>query len=116
MTWLAHLIKFDGSLIIFRYPEVTRAFLTRAEAIGNEEERRDVRVSLYSSCGPGSRSFSNGVLNKEDDYVESEAVKATEIHANDLVLGPFYRWIAEVEQRERAMLRMHYEADMVSLE
>jgi hypothetical protein len=116
LTWLAHLIRFDGSLIVFLFPEVTRAFLLRAEAIGNEEGRRDVRASLYGSCGPGTRGFSDGVLNQEDDYVEAEAAKVAAAQANDPILGPFYRWIVEAEQRSRVMDRMRHDAAMASLE
>ena len=71
-----------------------------------------MRVELYSGCGPQGRSYSNGILDKELDYVEVTAAKAAEAHATDELLGPFYRWIVEVEQKERLVHKMQAEAAM----
>ncbi len=116
LLWLAKLLKFEGSLIIFRFPEVTRTFLRRALALGGNQFLQQLRIALYSACGPQSRSYSNGILDKELDYVEAEAAKAAEAHATDEVLGPFYRWIVEVEQKERLMHKMQADAAMGSLD
>jgi hypothetical protein len=60
-------------------------------------------VSLYHGCGPQSRAYTNGILDKNLDFVEAEAIKAAEAHATDDFLGPFYRWIVEVEQSTMAL-------------
>jgi len=43
-------------------------------------------------------------------------VKAAEAYATDELLGPFFRWIVEVEQKERLLHRMQAEAAMASLD
>ena len=116
LLWSAQLLGFNGSLIIFRFPELTRLFLKCAQAFGEETLYKEMRAGLYSGCGPQSRSYYGGTLNKELDYVEAEAAKAAEAHAADELLGPFYRWIVGVEQKERLMRKMQAEADMASLD
>lgn len=110
LGWLTQFLSFEGSLIIFRMPEIVRAFLQRATAVGGEEGMKRIRSSLYVGAGPHGRSYTEGVLEKDDDYVEAEALKAAEAHSNDPDLGPFYRWIVEVEQRGRQQLRLRHEA------
>ena len=116
LLWLVQLLRFEGSLVIFRFPEIARAFLDRGQALGGDHLRDKVRVGLYSACGPQTRLYSGGILDKELDYVEAEASKAAEAHASDELLGPFYRWIVEVEQKERLMHKMHADAAMNSLD
>lgn len=116
LLWLAQLLKFKGSLIVFRFPEITRAFLRRALTLGGNQLCHKMRVELYSGCGPQTRSYSNGILDKELDYVEAAATKAAEAHATDELLGPFYRWIVEVEQKERLMHKRQANAAMASLD
>jgi hypothetical protein len=55
-------------------------------------------------------------LFNELDYVEAEAAKAAETHATDELLGPFYRWIFEIEQRNRLMNRMRSESEMAAFD
>lgn len=110
------LIGFDGSLIIFREPAIASAFLSRAEDLDGIAGMKKIRTSLYHASGPEGRSFSNGDLDSECDYLEAEAFKAAEAHAADEVLGPFYRWIAEVERHDREFHRKLYEAEMASLD
>jgi hypothetical protein len=116
LWWLAQLLRFEGSLIIFRYPEITRAFLNRARMLGGDQLCLKMRVELHSGCGPQTRSYTNGILDKETDYVEAEAGRAAEAHASDELLGPFYRWIVEVEQKERLMHKLRSDAEMASLD
>ncbi|MCI0625347.1 MAG: hypothetical protein L0387_27500 [Acidobacteria bacterium] len=116
LLWLAQLLKFDGSLIIFRFPEITRAFLRHALALGGDQLCKRIRVELYSGCGPQTRAYSNGILDKKMDCVEAAAAKAAEAHASDELLGPFYRWMVEVEQKDRLMHKMQAHADMASLD
>lgn len=75
-----------------------------------------MRVELYSGCGPQTLAYSNGILDKELDYVEAGAAKAAEAQASDELLGPFYRWIVEVEQKERLMHKMQADAEIASLD
>jgi len=116
LSVLAALLKFEGSLVIFRYPDLTRAFLARARSLGGQPLYDSLRSNLYTGCGPQTRSYSNGILDKDLDYVEAEAVKAAEAHSKDEILGPFYRWIVEIEQRNRLIHKMHSEAAMASME
>ena len=116
LLWLARLVEFDGSLIIFRYPEITRAFLSRARVVGGDPVYRTIRTQLYIGCGPRVRSLSEGRLERQLDYVESEAVKAAEAHAADELLGPFYRWIVEIEQKKRITAKMRAAVDMAGWE
>ena len=116
LRWLNQLISFDGSLIIFRFPAVARAFLRRATALSGDEGAKRIRSSLYVGCGPRGRSFTGGIVNNDDDYVEAEAVKVAEANAHDPELGPFYRWIVEIEQRDREQHRLRHEADMAEFE
>ena len=84
--------------------------------MGGQELYKNIRASLYTGCGPQTRSFVNGTLDKELDYVEAEAAKAAEAHAADELLGPFYRWIVEIEQKNRLMYKMRNEAEMAALD
>jgi hypothetical protein len=116
LRWLAQLLKFEGSLIIFRFPEITRAFLLRARALGGDELWQTIWAELYSACGPLVRSYSEGILNKQSDYVEAEAARAAEAHASDALLGPFYRWIVSNEQQQRLRIRMVAQAESAALD
>jgi len=112
LSWLAHLIDFEGSLVIFREPDLTRSFLQKANEIAGSKGVTEIRSTLYGSCGPKTRSYSGGELDKEDDYVETEASKAAADHSSDSLLGPFYKWIVEAEQRDRAWNKARVEADL----
>ena len=113
---LAGLLRFDGSLLIFRFPELARTFLAKAQTMGGDELLASLRSGLYAACRAGVRGFTNGVLDRENDYLEAEAAKAAETHASDLVLGPFYRWIIEMEQRDRLWHKARWEAEEAALE
>ena len=97
---LTEVIHYDGSLIIFRFPELTKAILSRAKDLDEIEGYERMRT-LWIISGPSGRSYQNGELDGEKDYVEAEAIKTSATHAGDPVLGPFYRWIADTERRER---------------
>lgn len=116
LSALVEAIRFDGSLVVFRFPDLTRAFLTKAQTLGSNELFSAVRASLAVGCGPMSRGYTNGVLDEKYDYVEFEAAKAAETHASDPVLGPFYRWIVETEQRDRLWHKARSDAEMAALE
>ncbi len=113
---LIEVIHFDGSLIVFRFPELTKAILRRAEDFAGVEGYERMRCTLWVVSGPRSRSGTNGELDKEKDYVEAEAIKAVTAHAADDVLGPFYRWIADTERHEREDSRKRYQATMAAMD
>ena len=77
---------------------------------------RKMCEELHSGCGPQTRSYTNGIPDQVTDYVEAEAGKAAEAHAQDELLGPFYRWIVEVEQKERVLHKLRSDAEMGSLD
>jgi hypothetical protein len=116
LSLLVRLLKFDGSLIIFRFPELTKSFLRKAKKLGGQQLYDTISAGLYAGCGPQIRTFTNGKLDEKLDYVESEAAKAAEIHAADEWLGPFYRWIVEIEHKNRLMNKMRSEAEMADLD
>ena len=109
---LVGLIGFDGSLVIFRQPEFTRGVLQRAENLGGQAAQAELRSSLYITAGPQVRSSTNGKPDKGQDYVEAAAAKEAEAYADDPILGSFYRWIVEVEQRNRFAEMARHEANM----
>lgn len=109
-------IKFDGSLIIFEQPAITTAFLRRAEDLDGTAGVKRIRAALYSASGPDGRSYSSGILDPEYDYLEAEAFKAADEHADDTLLGPFYRGIGEAERHDREFHRKLHEAEMASLD
>jgi hypothetical protein len=50
------------------------------------------------------------------DYVEAEAARAAETQATDEFLGPFFRWIVEIEQKDRLLHKLHSEAAMAAMD
>ena len=110
------IIHFDGSLIVFRYPDLTKAILAKATDLGGTKDYERMREALHTMSGPSGRSFTNGELNKESDYVEAEAIKAAEMHAKDAILGPFFRWIVEFERHEREDNKRRYQTDMTAMD
>jgi hypothetical protein len=113
---LTALLSFDGSMIIINCPKLTRAFLLRAEAIGGASFVEQFRTRLYTTAGPKSWSFSGGERDSGYGYLEVEAQKAAQAHADDNLLGPFYRKIAEWEERDRQQMRLRYEADRAEMD
>lgn len=113
---LMEVIHFDGSLIVFYFPHFTKAVLHRAEELEGKEGYERMRATLYVVSGPRGRCFQNGELDAETDYVEAEAAKAATAHAADPVLGPFYRWVVEIEQHERDQNRKRYQAETALLD
>ena len=113
---LARILRFDGSLIIFRFPQVTRAFLMRARMLGGDESYARICGDLYSACGPFVLSYHNGIPEEQSDYVEAEALRAAEAHASDEVLGQFYRRFVRNEQHQRVQAKSQQEADFAFLD
>jgi len=56
---------------------------------------------LYGISGPQVRGYTNGALDAQYDYMEAAALDAATQHAEDALLGPFYRWIATIERESR---------------
>jgi hypothetical protein len=115
LLWLARILRFEGSLVVFRFPALTRALLSRAQALGGKTGEK-MRAELYAASGPQVRLYNQGALEGRLDYVQAEAAKAAQTHAGDEVLGSFYRWIAKVEQKDRLINKLHAEAAMASLD
>ncbi len=113
LHWVTRFLAFRGSLMVLRQPDLTRRFLARARELAGYEE---IRAALYCATGPQTTSWTNGELKEEDDYVEAEALKAAELHANDPELHPFFRWIVECEQSQKRRERTEHELRMRELE
>ena len=86
---LLDLLHFNGSLIAFRFPEITRAFLQCADEMGGANGAKRIQSALHAISGPATRGYTGGELDPEDDYLEAEALKSAERHRDDPVLGPF---------------------------
>lgn len=113
---LIEILHFEGSLIVFNYPDLTRLILRKAEDFDGTKGFERMRVSLWIVSGPRGRSYSNGELDKNQDYLEAEAIKAATTHAADNILGPFFRWIAERERDQREESRKMYQASMAAMD
>lgn len=113
---LIEILHFNGSLIVFRFPDLARLILRRAEELTGTDGYERMRAALWTISGPQGRSYSNGELDKESDYVEAEAIKAAATHAVDAILGPFYRWIVDCERHERERSRRIYQSNMAALD
>ncbi len=98
---LRGLISFDGSLIVFRMVDVTRAFLEKSRIVSGEEGLKEMISLLYVGTGPQIRSYSSGNLSSDSDYVESEARKSFMEHKNDELLGKFFLSIIDFQKSER---------------
>ena len=108
---LVRLIRFSGSLIVFRKPELVLEVLERAENLGGKSLWSRLRLDLYDSAGLVVKTFPVGEMHAETDYVEAAAMKAAQVHAKDPVLGPFYRWIVEQEAVHRRAHKADCEAE-----
>jgi hypothetical protein len=58
------------------------------------------------------RGYTNHELNPEHRYYREQAAKATEAHANDPELGPFYREIVQAEDADAARRRRWAELEV----
>ena len=116
LSTIVLLPRFDGSLMVFRFPDLTRTLLKKAQELGGAELLESIHDSLGFGCGPMVREYAGGVLEKDCDYVEAEAVKAAEAHASDPILGPFYRWIVQREQEDRLRHKARSDAEMAALD
>lgn len=101
---LTNLIRFSGSLIVFTQPDLARAFLAKAEDLAGVEARKEMERHLYGISGPLVRSYSNGSL------------KAASQHAEDPLMGPFYRWISTVERDDRERARQIASSSLAALD
>ncbi len=113
---LLDLMHFSGSLVAFRFPEITRAFLQRADEMGDANGAKRIQRALYAISGPATRQYTGAELDPDYDYLEVEALKSAERHRDDPMLGPFYRWVVECEQKDRQWHRDDYTASMAELE
>ena len=103
LVTLSDIVLFEGSLVIFRFPELTEAILRRAEELGGNslKGKLEFRLTFYSR--PHSYETTKGVLDKDCDYVEAEAVRAANANKKNSLLYRFYSNIVkeEVDRRKR---------------
>lgn len=104
------LLHYEGSLVIFERPELTLEFLEVANRLGGKHTLHRVKSRMYSSSGLEGRGYSSGILNEEDDYMESAALSAAESSSNKPLLAAFYRWIVEAEQSDKKRSKDWYAA------
>ena len=90
--------------------------VTSSHAPANLAVTKKFGAALYCATGPHTTGWTDGELNEEDDYVEAEALKAAELHANDPELHSFFRWMAESEQSQKRRARTEYELQIRELD
>ena len=105
---LADLTAFDGSLIVFRYPDLTEAILRAARAFSSSTYDQ-VTMTLLRGAGPRMRAYTSGQLDESYRYLRSSAEEAVAIHERNPILAPFYRRILEVEIRDADWHRQELE-------
>jgi hypothetical protein len=108
---VAEILGFEGSLIIFEFPELTQSFLDKAATIGGQDYLERMYAKLYVGAGPRARGYTGGELQTEYDYIEDWAGKAAEKHKDNPVLGAFYQWIVWTEQESRVHHRLRAQRD-----
>lgn len=101
---LIETMKFEGSMIIFREPELTRKILHEISRLALGETERLIWY-LGHTASPQMRGYTNHELNPEHRYYREEAAKAAAVHATDPNLGPFYREIVKAEDGDAARNR-----------
>lgn len=116
LSLLTGLLGFDGSMVIFGDPAIARAILVSARKLGGSREADHFAIKLYATAGPAVRSYTDGSLDHDDDYVEAAAIRAAEEHAEDPVLGPFYRWIVEMKETGRLRNEARHRKQMAAME
>jgi hypothetical protein len=114
---LTDLIRYDGSLIVFRHPALTRSFLAKAEDLEGAQGRKEMERRLNGISGPQLRGYDkDGSLEAKYDYMEAAALDAAAQHAEDALLGPFYRWIATIEREAREQHKQITSADWAAFD
>jgi hypothetical protein len=108
---IASLLGFEGSLMIFRHPQLTGAILHKARSLGADVHER-ITWNLIHGAGPGIRGYTNGQLDSEYRYLRDEAEKAARTHESNRILGPFYQKIVEMETRDVQWHRKELEDDL----
>jgi hypothetical protein len=105
-------LQFEGSMVIFREPEFTKAILLRIRQIAPTEFER-MRWYLGHTASPRIRSYVGHQLEPKYQYYREEAAKAAAIHEKDPELAAFYREILRGEDADAARHREQAELDAV---
>ncbi|MEY4485091.1 MAG: hypothetical protein RL693_2543, partial [Verrucomicrobiota bacterium] len=108
---IASLLDFEGSLLVFRYPNLTEAILKKARTFGVDAHDHITR-KLIHGAGPGIRSYTNNELNPEHRYLRTEAEKAVQVHESNQTLRSFYEKILEMEIRDEESNRARQDSMM----
>jgi hypothetical protein len=105
---VTELVATPGSRFVFEFPDIVRSLLTRSEALAAAE---GVHQALWLSASGGGRSYTNNQLNPEYRYILDQGEALANRHRDDLVLGKFYRMIAESELRQLEWDRRAFQAE-----
>jgi hypothetical protein len=101
----ARLAAVQGSRFVLQFPDLVRSLLTRA----NELHVADaIRETLWLSACGGARSFSAGEIDPEYRYIFEQANGLSNRYRDDLILGRFYRMIADYETKTIEQYRATY--------
>lgn len=93
------LLRYEHSLIVFRYPYLVSRILSKAKGFG-DASFREISYELVESARPQARGYTNGELDGEYRYALVEAEKALAEHETDFALSAVYRRIMELELQD----------------
>ena len=108
---IASLLGWEGSLIVFRNPELTEAILRKARTLGADVQER-ITWKLIHGSGPTVRGYTNGELDPQYRYLRDEAEKAAKSHESNEILRSFYQKIVNMEIRDAERHRKEQDVDL----
>jgi hypothetical protein len=109
---LIRTLDFEGSMLIFQEPDLTREILKRARAVAPDQFDH-LCWQLGFSASPKMRSYLGHELDPIYRYYRDAAAKAAVIHEKDPELGPLYREIERAEEADAARHRHQGALDAV---
>jgi hypothetical protein len=111
---LVRLLSFEGSVVVYRHPQLVEDLLKRARAFG-PAAFDEIQWKLIHAAQPITRGYTNGELDGQYRYALVEAEKAYAMHSEHALLGPFYLKIVEIEkadvERQRRMAEASFADD-----
>jgi hypothetical protein len=109
---LIRTLDFEGSMLIFQEPDLTREILIRARTVAPDQFDH-LCWQLGFSASPKMRSYQGHELDPRYHYYRDAAAKAAVIYEKDAELGPLYRGIERAEEADAARHRHQGALDAV---
>lgn len=106
---LVGLLSFEGSVVVYRHPQLVEDLLKKARVIG-PAAFDEIQWKLIHAARPTTRGYTNGELDGQYRYALVEAENAYAMHSEHALLGPFYLKIVEIEKADVECQRRMAEA------